>query len=416
MNLPEDHTVLLQRQTTLPAAASRQRLPLSGLLALAMAAFVTLLTEIMPAGMLSSIAGGLAVSEGAAGQFITAFAAGALMAAIPVTAMTRTVRRKPLLLSAAAILAIVNLTTALSNNLAVSLAARFVAGCAGGVVWSMIVGYAIRMSPRELHGRAIAIAGGGATAALVAGLPLGAALSTLAGWQGAFAVVSAIAVLLMIWIAFAVPDFSGQPREHRESLLVALRRPGVAAIIAVILTYILAHNILYIYIEPFLRTRGLSAQIGLVLMVFGIGSVAGLGAAGVFVDKSLPKLGVCVLLAFLIAAAAWALPRQLAAHLPAVFDYAAAFAWGGAFGAFGVVTQAAASRVSGSSIDEVQSMCTTAWNCAVAGGGAIGGTLLPLIGVEAFPASALPILALSLTVLLLGMNPAINGRGAVSQD
>ncbi|MFD1961024.1 hypothetical protein ACFSHP_22140 [Novosphingobium panipatense] len=49
-------------------------------------------------------------------------------------------------------------------------------------------------------------------------------------------------------------------------------------------------------------------------------------------------------------------------------------------------------------------------------GGAIGGTLLPLIGVEAFPASALPILALSLTVLLLGMNPAINGRGAVSQD
>ncbi|MGP2837326.1 hypothetical protein ACTVJ2_03950 [Serratia nevei] len=60
-------------QTTISApAASSERLPLGGLLALAMAAFITLLTEIMPAGVLSSIAGDLSVSESLAGQFITA--------------------------------------------------------------------------------------------------------------------------------------------------------------------------------------------------------------------------------------------------------------------------------------------------------------------------------------------------------
>lgn len=70
------------------ALERREKLPLMGLLALATAAFVTLLTEIMPAGLLSSIAEGLSVSESLAGQFITAYAVGALAAAIPVTSLT----------------------------------------------------------------------------------------------------------------------------------------------------------------------------------------------------------------------------------------------------------------------------------------------------------------------------------------
>lgn len=110
------------------------RLPWPGLLALAMVAFVTLLTEIMPASMLSSIAGGLAVSESLAGQFITAFALGAVLSAIPVTAMTRRMRRRPLLLCTIVGFAIVNLVTALSANLYLSLAIRFAAGLFGGVV------------------------------------------------------------------------------------------------------------------------------------------------------------------------------------------------------------------------------------------------------------------------------------------
>lgn len=110
------------------------------LLALATAAFLTLLTEIMPAGLLSSIATGLTVSESLAGQFITAFALGALLSAIPATALTRGMRRKPLLLIAISGFAVVNAVTAVSDNYILSLAARFVAGLFGGVVWSMLAG------------------------------------------------------------------------------------------------------------------------------------------------------------------------------------------------------------------------------------------------------------------------------------
>ena len=90
----------MNHTTSSVSRPNAERLPLGGLLALAMAAFITLLTEIMPAGLLSSIAEGLNVSESLAGQFITAYAVGALVAAIPVTTLTQGMRRRPLLLAA----------------------------------------------------------------------------------------------------------------------------------------------------------------------------------------------------------------------------------------------------------------------------------------------------------------------------
>jgi len=124
----------MHQTTTSARHKSAERLPLGGLLALAMAAFVTLLTEIMPAGLLSSIAQGLSVSDSLAGQFITAYAVGALVAAIPVTMLTQGMRRRPLLLTAIFGFALVNLVTALSDSYGVSLVARFFAGVFGGIV------------------------------------------------------------------------------------------------------------------------------------------------------------------------------------------------------------------------------------------------------------------------------------------
>ncbi|HBV12332.1 MAG TPA: MFS transporter, partial [Brevundimonas sp.] len=69
--------------------ASPNKLPVVGLLALAAAGFLTILTEALPAGLLPQMSAGLGVSEGVAGQLITAYALGSLAAAIPLTAATR---------------------------------------------------------------------------------------------------------------------------------------------------------------------------------------------------------------------------------------------------------------------------------------------------------------------------------------
>lgn len=92
----------------------------------------------MPAGVLSSIAEDLSVSDSLAGQFITAYAIGALIAAIPVTTWTQGMQRRPLLLFAIGGFAVVNLITSLSEYYTISLVARFLAGflaALSGLCW-----------------------------------------------------------------------------------------------------------------------------------------------------------------------------------------------------------------------------------------------------------------------------------------
>lgn len=68
---------------------SFQRLPWVGLLVLAMAGFICILTEGLPAGLLPQIAQDLGVTKALAGQLVTLYAVGSLLAAIPLTTATR---------------------------------------------------------------------------------------------------------------------------------------------------------------------------------------------------------------------------------------------------------------------------------------------------------------------------------------
>lgn len=385
------------------SAASPQRLPLAGLLALATAAFITLLTEIMPAGLLSAIAQGLDVSESLAGQFITAYAVGALVAAIPITALTQGVRRRPLLLVAIFGFALVNLVTALSDNYTVSMVARFFAGVFGGIVWSLLAGYAVRMSPSHLSGRAIAISGAGATIALVLGVPLGSFLGRFIGWQGAFGLMTGLSVALIVWVIAVVPDFPGQTKEQRQPLIAVFLTTGIRAVLFVVFTFVVAHNILYIYIEPLLQPVGLAGNVDVILFIFGLGSIVGLWFVGTLVDRRLQSLAVTSVLIFGVAAILLGFRGDVAQMI-----YPTVIIWGLAIGGFATITQTALSRFAGNSVDVAQAMYTTGWNTAVAAGGVAGGILLDRSGTAAFPWVVLGILVIALGGVVLAMNRALS--------
>jgi len=161
----------MNQMTTPEITEERGRRPVGELLGLAATAFITLVIEILPAGLLSQIAQDLTVSESSAGQFITAYAVGMLIAAIPAVTLTQRMRRRSLLLTSILGCATVNLATVLSTHYTTSSVARFFCGVFGGTVWSLLTGYAVRISPTHLRGRAIAISGAGATLALVFGVP-----------------------------------------------------------------------------------------------------------------------------------------------------------------------------------------------------------------------------------------------------
>lgn len=373
---------------------ARDRLPLASLLALATAAFITILTEALPAGLLPQMAQDLAVSEAWVGQAVTLYALGSLVAAIPLTAATQGVRRRPLLLAAIAGFVIANTVTTVSGSYAVTMVARFLAGVSAGLLWALLAGYAARMVPDHLKGRAIAIAMVGTPLALSLGVPAGTFLGNLVGWRMCFGMMSMLALALMVWVRIQVPDFGGQAAGKRLPLGRVFTMPGIRSVLFVVLTFVLAHNILYTYIAPFLATAGMGERTDLVLLVFGMASLLGIGIVGVLIDRHLRMLTLASTMLFGLSA----LLLGIAANAAAIV-YAAVAIWGLAFGGAATLFQTAIARTAAEAADVAQSMLVTAWNMAIAGGGMVGGVLLDRLGVVAFAPVLMVLLSAALIVV-----------------
>ena len=132
-----------------------EHLPIGKLLAFTLAGFITIMTEIIPAGLLPLISKDLGISESLAGQLISVYALGSVVAAIPIVSATRSWSRKSLFLLAISGLFIFNSLTAISSNYIVILFLRFFAGMSAGVIWGILAGYArygIWQSTRQSYG------------------------------------------------------------------------------------------------------------------------------------------------------------------------------------------------------------------------------------------------------------------------
>ncbi|MDX0015895.1 MFS transporter [Sinorhizobium meliloti] len=375
------------------ASAEAYRFPLSGLLALATAGFITILTEALPAGLLPQIGANLSVSEALAGQLVTIYAVGSLLAAIPLTAATQGVRRRPLLLIAIIGFAVANTVTAISADYILTMLARFIAGVSAGLLWALLAGYAGRMVPDHMKGRAIAVAMIGTPLALSLGIPAGTFIGSVIGWRACFGLMSVLALILIAWVMAKVPDFPGQAVGERHSLARVFAIPGVRPVLFVTLSFVLAHNILYTYIAPFLATANMVEQTDLVLLVFGINALGGIGIVGALIDRRLRELTLLSTILFGLSALAVGIWNEA----PAVI-YMAVGVWGLAFGGAATLFQTAISNAAGEAADVAQSMLVTAWNIAIAGGGIIGGLLLEKVGAHVFAPALLCLLGPTLIV------------------
>lgn len=370
------------------------RLPLTSLLALALAGFITILTEALPAGLLQQMSLGLNVSEAMAGQLVTIYAIGSLVAAIPLTTATQGMRRRSLLLTAIMGFAVSNTLTTVSSSYTVTMVARFLAGVSAGLLWALLAGYAARMVPEHQKGRAIAIAMVGTPLALSLGIPAGTFLGNLLGWRMCFGTMSILALLLMVWVRLKVPDFAGQSVRKRLPIGRVFTIAGVRSVLLAVLTFVLAHNILYTYIAPFLSAVGMAEQTDLMLLIFGVASLLGIWVTGVLIDHHLRGLTLISTVLFGLSVLFLGIANEMA-----VVIYVAVATWGIAFGGAATLFQTAIAKTAGDAADVAQSMLVTAWNIAIAGGGLVGGILLGHFGVSAFFPAILILLIATLSVV-----------------
>lgn len=370
-----------------------KKLPVFQLLAFTLAGFLAIMTETLPAGLLPQISQGLNITEAQAGQFITLYALGSVMAAIPIITMTRDWNRRPLFLYAIIGLLIFNSLTAISTHYYFILMARFFAGMSAGVIWGLLAGYARRLVPFHLQGKALAIASVGQPLALSLGVPLATWFGHFFGWNQIFWAMSVLALVLIIWIRVMIPDFQSQPQQYSKSIMQVASSAGILPILTVLLFWILSHNILYTYIAPYLTQAELNQPLDLVLMLFGLSSILGIWLVGLWVDRHLRILTLISLIVFALSCILLTVIHNDLIILACIAI------WGVTFGGAPTLLQTALADAAREDADVAQSMLVTVFNLAVAAGGWMGGMILNHSGASTFPHYMLAMIIVALLIV-----------------
>ena len=396
----EDVLVPVETTPATPAAAAGpgDRLPLPALLVMALMGFLLIATETMPAGLLPQIAAGMGTSEGTVGQFVSAYALGTVIAAIPAVAVTRSMRRKPVFIAAILGFLVANIITAFSADIALSLGARFIAGAFSGLIWGMTAGYARRITAPKYAGRALAIASIGTPVGLAVGTPFGSWLGTTFDWRWSFGTLAILTIITAVLAAVLVPDAPGQAAASRVSLVRILRIPGVAVILTVIVAWMLAHNTVYTYISAYLRSGGLRLPVDIALVTFGVAALIGIGVTGAVIDRILRPLVLGSIALFIVAGVIFVI-----GHQSVVAVLIAIVLWGLAFGGAAAQLQTAISIASGENADVANSMLGVAFNLAIFAAGVIGAVV-----IGNFDGITLPVVMIGLA--LTALTVAFSGR------
>ncbi|WP_235501014.1 MFS transporter [Agreia sp. Leaf244] len=391
--------------TPVTEASAEKRLPLLALISLALIGFILLAMETMPAGLLPDIAKGMAISEGTVGLFVSAYALGTVIVTVPAISLTRRFRRKPLLLLSVAGLIVANAVTAISPDVALSLASRFVAGSFSGIIWGMLAAYAIRISPPSRSGLALSIMSIGAPLGFAFGTPLGAFIGGLTDWRWSFAGLSLLGLVVGVIILGCVPDAPGLPAATRLPLRRVITLRGVPIVLIVIVVWMLAHSTIYTYVAPYLRATGTGITPDLMLLVYGVASLGGVALVGVFLDRH-PR-ALLHLSAATFAAAGVVL---LVGHASTPAILVAAVLWGISFGGTAPQLQNALTHAGGDNADIANSFLPVAFNLAIFGAGILGALLLTVGDGLILPAAMTVLGVFALALTLYGRRTAFAAR------
>jgi predicted MFS family arabinose efflux permease len=377
------------------------RLPLATLIALAAIGFVLVAMETMPAGLLPVIADGMNTTEGTVGLFVSAYALGTVIVTIPAITLTRGMRRKPLLLIVIAGLIIANSVTAVSSDVTLSLVTRFIAGAFSGIIWGMLAAYGRKISPARHAGLSLSIVSVGAPVGFALGTPLGSWLGMTFDWRWAFLGLTAVAVIAGALIAIIAPDSAGQSGTSRLPLLRVVRIPGILTILAVIFTWMIAHNTIYTYIAPYLRDTAAIISVDVLLFVFGVSSIGGIVITGALLDRRPRLLLHGSLVVFVIAGV-----TLLVGQVSTLAVVIATALWGLTFGGASAQLQAALTTAGGDDADVANSFLPVAFNLAIFVAGILGAVLLTGLSGLVLPVVMITFGTVALLLTLYGRRSA----------
>lgn len=261
----------------------------SGIWALTLGVSGLMIAEFLPAGVLTPIASDLRITEGMAGQSVTATSIFAVLASLSIAYLTRKYNRKNVLLSLSALLVISSGIAAITPNLSFLLFGRVLLGIALGGFWSMATAIAIRLVPTESVPKALSIIFGGASFSAVLAAPLGSYLGNIIGWRNVFLFAALVGVIGFIWLFVSLPSLKPKGEVKLRTILDVLKIPNFTPGLFAITLAFCGRFASITYLRPFLEQKtGLEGNsVSIVFLAFDFSYFIGTLFATGMVKKNL---------------------------------------------------------------------------------------------------------------------------------
>ncbi|MFE2549913.1 MFS transporter [Streptomyces sp. NPDC059355] len=259
------------------------------LLALAIGAFGIGTTEFVIMGLLPEVAADYGTSIPTAGFLVTGYALGVVLGAPLMTVLGTRVPRKRMLMLLIGLFIAGNVLSALAPAFGVMLAGRVVASLAHGAFFGIGSVVAAGLVAPEKKAGAIAMMFTGLTVANVVGVPLGTLVGQTLGWRVTFLIVAALGILGLLGIARLVPELPRPEGVRIRHELAAFR--NVQVLLAMAMTVLGFGGVFaaITYITPMMTNVAGFADTSVtwLLVLFGLGMVAGNLIGGRFADRAL---------------------------------------------------------------------------------------------------------------------------------
>ncbi|AMX92784.1 MFS transporter [Mesorhizobium sp. M7A.F.Ca.CA.002.10.1.1] len=366
-------------------------------ISLAATSFALVSAEFLPAGLLTPMARDLGISEGTAGQVVTATASVGAVTAMLSNVLIGRLNRKAVLVGLSALAVGSNVLAALATDFWLLLLGRAGLGIALSAFWALSVAVVARLVGASATGRGMAIVTLGVSLATIAAPSMGALISDWIGWRSAMAMTAGLAALAMLLQFLSLPTLPATASNSLADVFRLTRRRGIQLGMLAILLLMTGHFAGSVYVRPFLEQVTLltTGPIALALLGFGVAAVIGNVAGGRMADTNIHM--ALAVTAALMAVAALTLVLW-GSRIGVAFGFVTL--WGFAFGMAPVVLPTNMSRAAPDALEAAGSLMVTSFQIAITIGAVVGGYVVDTYGATG-PLTLTAILAASTAVLAL---------------
>lgn len=240
--------------------------------------FVLSMTASVFNGILDQVAASLNISIAHSGMLSAMYSYGAALGAPIMLIAFRRFSRTRMLQAMLAVTILMTLVLVLTRSFAQLLIIRLITGVSSSCYSVLVVSTVVALSPKEKLGRSMAFLIMGSSLALVVGIPLTRALSSLLNWRSIFWILASIMLLSFIYFMVHLPKRDReQAKLHLRSELAYCKDRTTLSIIAYTLVMFVGYGALYTYVTPYLLHLFpyIERVMSLVLLLLGIASFSG---------------------------------------------------------------------------------------------------------------------------------------------